>query len=129
MTKAERERADAKRMKAEAKAYVAALSPSTRRVVKQLAAIIAAQAPEATPYFSYGIPGFRSHGKALLWYAGWTHHVSLYPVTPAMKRAAGARLATFKVSKGTLQFPLDTALPVSFISKLVRARVAEVRTA
>jgi uncharacterized protein YdhG (YjbR/CyaY superfamily) len=107
--------------------YLAAQSPDSRRVLKTLRTTIRAAAPKAVEHFSYGIPGFRLDGKTLIWYAGWKSHSSLYPVTASIKRANAAQLKKYKLGKGTLQLPLDEALPLALVRKIVRARVREVR--
>ena len=69
---------------AQIRAYHASLSPEARRVLKALQADVRAAAPVAKPAFSYRIPAFALDGRILIWCAGWTKHVSLYPVTKAM---------------------------------------------
>ena len=119
--------ANARAVAAALRSYFAALPPDSRRRLKALGAIIKSAAPGAVAAFSYRIPGFRLNDHALLSYAAWTHHVSLYPVTSGMKRAGGAQLRRFVVSKGTIRFPLSEPLPEALVTKLVKARVAEGR--
>jgi uncharacterized protein YdhG (YjbR/CyaY superfamily) len=111
---------------AQVRTYLAALPPAPRKALKQLAATIRATAPGAEDAFSYRIPAFRLGGRPLVWYAGWKEHVSLYPVTPAMRRAGASTLARYQTSTGTVRFPLTHPLPLAFVRKLVRARVAEI---
>ena len=85
--------------------------------------------PGAVEVFSYRIPGFRLNGKALVWYAAFKEHLSLYPMTGAIRRAHARALKGYKMSTGTVQFPLDRPLPIPLITKLIRARAAEVRPA
>ncbi len=109
------------------RSYFAAQPPAQRAVLKKLRDTIRAAAPGAAENFSYGIPGFRLDDKTLVWYAAWKNHTSLYPITPGMKRANEAELEDYETSKGTVRFPLDEPLPVAFVRRLVKARVAEIR--
>ena len=111
----------------ELRSYFAALPPDARRRLKELGALIKRNAPRAVAAFSYRIPAFRLDDRVLLWYAAWTHHVSLYPISARMKRAGGAQLDRFAVSKGTIRFSLAGPLPSALVKKLVKARIAEVR--
>ena len=56
---------------------------------------------KAEEAFSYSMPAFRFNGRILMWYAGWKAHVSMYPLTPAIRRAHAVYLARYETSKGT----------------------------
>ena len=113
--------------KSEIRAYIAALPPDTRRIIKMIRATIVASAPAATEHFSYGIPGFRFDGKPLMWYAGWKQHVGMYPMTATVKRANATGLIGYEVSKGTVRFPLAKPPSAALIKRLIQTRVAEIR--
>ena len=109
------------------RAYLAAQPPAARAVLKKMRETIRAVAPDAVDSFSYRIPGAKLDGKALVWYAGFKHHTSLYPIGDAIRKRFARELDGYETSKGTVRFPLDKPLAVGLVKRLVKARVEEVR--
>lgn len=114
--------------KAQVRAYLDEMPPKARAALKKIRATILAAAPGAEENFSYRMPAFRLNGRALVWYAGFKNHCSLYPMTGAIRRRLARDLAGYEMSTGTVRLPLTKPVPVGLVKKLVRARVAEVRT-
>ena len=111
----------------EVRAYLASLSPAARREVQKIRAAIRALAPGAVESPAYGILGYKLEGRPLVYCAGFKEHTSLYPITPAVRKACGEDVGGYAASKGTIRFPLGEPIPLALIRKVIRVRVAEER--
>lgn len=80
-------------------------------------------APMAEEVISYRIPTFRFNGN-LVHFAAFTHHIGFYPTSSGIA-AFKSELKPYKSSRGSVQFPLDQALPLKLVAKIVRFRVKE----
>lgn len=106
-------------------AYLAAVPEPARSTLEKMRALIRSTAPaEATEAIGYGMPTFRYKG-ALVAYAAFKHHCSLFPMNASLVEAFKEELKEYKTSKGTIQFTVDKPLPAALVKKLVKARVAE----
>ena len=104
--------------------YLAGIPETSRKTFDTLRAAVRQAAPkDAVEVLSYGIVALKTD-TVLVWYAAFAQHCSLFPKASVLA-AFRDELKGYKVSKGTVQFPLDRALPVALVKKLVRARVAE----
>lgn len=101
--------------------YIAAHPADVQARLQQVRQTIQAAAPEATEAISYQIPTFKLHGN-LIHFAAFQHHIGLYPGTAAIG-AFQVDLQGYRTSKGTIQLPLDRALPLDLIERIVRFRV------
>lgn len=104
--------------------YIESFPAEVQALLKKLRTVMKSAMPNATEGMSYGIPTFYLQGKYVVYFAGFKHHLSVYPATtPAVDKVPG--LAAFKVSTGTLKFPLDKPIPFDLIKKFVEYRVQE----
>jgi uncharacterized protein YdhG (YjbR/CyaY superfamily) len=110
-------------------AYIASFPPDTRRTLEAVRGRILAAAPGTEEKISYDIPTYRLNGERVVYFAGWKHHISVYPI-PAADTELDAALAPYKAARGTLRFPLDKPIPLDLISTVATTLLehARVRT-
>jgi uncharacterized protein YdhG (YjbR/CyaY superfamily) len=108
-------------------AYMKTLTLEARRRLEKLRATILAAAPGAVEGFSYGVPAIRVGDKAVVCYAAAKAHYSLFPMSGGVMKTFASDLKPFDVSKGTIRFPMDKALPVRLVRRIVKARLIELR--
>ena len=82
--------------------------------------------PGAAEVISYQIPAYKLNGRAVLYFAGWRRHYSLYPATDHVVAAFKDALAPYEVNKGTIRFPLSEPVPVQLIEGIAKFRAKEV---
>jgi uncharacterized protein YdhG (YjbR/CyaY superfamily) len=104
--------------------YIHTFPEDVQTILKQVRKTIKAAAPKAEEKISYGIPTFTLNGKYLIYFAGWKHHISIYPI-PVGDEAFNQEIAPYVAGKGTLKFPIDKPMPLKLITKMVKLKVAE----
>jgi uncharacterized protein YdhG (YjbR/CyaY superfamily) len=105
--------------------YLAGVPEPARSTLNRVrAAIRSAVPPEATEAIGYRMPTFRYKG-ALLGFAAFSNHCSLFPMSLSVMEAFKNELKDFDTSKGTIRFPVDKPLSAALVKKLVKARIAE----
>ena len=105
--------------------YLAALTPEQRAWIDELRATIREVLPDADEVISYQIVAYKVGGKAVVWYAAFGDHYSLYPATDTLRAALGDRIKPHLSGKGTLRFAPDQAVPRDLVREIVRVRLAE----
>jgi len=107
--------------------YVRSFPPEVQRVLEQVRAAARRAAPGAQETISYQIPTLTLDGRNLVHFAGWAHHVSVYPVPEGSSAADPAfddSIAPYRSGRSTAKFPLDAPLPDELVERLVRLLVA-----
>ena len=106
--------------------YLAAQPEAMQRILERVRRTIRKALPGAEEAISYGIPAYKLHGRAVLYFAGWKKHYSLYPCTDRIAAAFKDGLAPYEVSKGTIRFPFSRSVPVTLIEGIATFRAKEV---
>lgn len=107
-------------------AYLATLPDDMRDALENLRRTIQAAAPDAIEAISYGAPAFEYRGRPLVAYRAAKAHCAFYPMNPAVIEAHRDELRAYDTAKGTIRFTPEAPLPDALVTKLVKARVAEV---
>ena len=105
--------------------YIAAQPDAVQAVLGLVRSAIRKAMPEAEEVISYKIPTYKLNGRAVLYFAGWKQHYSLYPASVPLVAAFEDELASYKVDKGTIRFPLAEPVPVKLIERIAKFRAQE----
>jgi uncharacterized protein YdhG (YjbR/CyaY superfamily) len=105
-------------------AYVATLPKDVQVILEKIRQTIRKAAPGAVETISYQIPTFKLNGKNLVHFAAWKDHIGFY-ATPSGNAAFKKELSHYKVTKGSIQFPLEEPIPYDLVTKIVLFRVKE----
>ena len=77
--------------------YLASQTPAARQALRTVRSSLRKALPKAKESISYQIPTYKLDGRALIYFAGWKEHYSLYPATPDL--TAGAAASTRAMSR------------------------------
>ncbi|MGE5498776.1 MAG: iron chaperone [Syntrophothermus sp.] len=104
--------------------YISVFPEETKKMLEKLRKAIKQAAPKAEEVISYNMPALKFHG-ILVYYAAHTSHIGFYPGSAAVQDQFKKELAAYKTSKGTVQFPAGTQIPVTLVKNIVRFRVSQ----
>jgi uncharacterized protein YdhG (YjbR/CyaY superfamily) len=105
--------------------YLAKLPPQQGAALDRLRRQLDRLLPDADETISYGMPAFKIGDRAVVWFAGWKGHCSIYPLTDSFLRSHADALKGFRRTKGSIHFRADAPLPEDVVEELVRARLAD----
>jgi uncharacterized protein YdhG (YjbR/CyaY superfamily) len=105
--------------------YIATHPEDVQAVLQRVRGAIRRALPGAEEAISYQIPTYKQYGGAVLYFAGWKQHYSLYPATDRLVEAFKDELAPYTVNKGTIRFPLSKPVPVKLIERIAKFRAKE----
>lgn len=103
--------------------YINSQPAEIQVLLQQIRSAIKDVAPDAEEVISYQMPAFKQ-GSVLVWYAAFKNHIGFFPKTSVMTEFKD-KLAPYKTSKGTIQFPYDKPLPLDLIKEIVQFRLKE----
>lgn len=101
-------------------AYIAAQPASSRPTLRRVRVAIRKAVPRAKEGIDYDMPAYRFPEGGAVYFAGWTKHWAMYPVTPALVEAFGAALAPYDVEKSAIRFSLTKPVPVGLVARIAK---------
>ena len=105
--------------------YIAAQPKAVQPILRKIRAILKKALPQAEEVISYQMPAFRLSNGVVVYFAVFKHHWSLFPAVGGAAEAMKEELAPYRVSKGTLRFPLDGPVPVRLLTRFAKLRAKE----
>ena len=108
-------------------AYLAGVAPQFRPLLRSVRRTIRAAAPKAAESISYGIPTYKQDGQRLIYFSAAAKHCAIHMVRKA-DLAEAVRLG-FGIGRGSIRFTPDRPLPARLVTRIVKARLAEIRSA
>ncbi|MFC7848472.1 iron chaperone [Arthrobacter sp. NPDC057388] len=106
--------------------YIAQFPADVQEILQEIRRRCRDAVPGSGEMISYGIPTVTLDGKYVVYFAGWSHHISVYPA-PSGDDAFRADIAPFLAGKGTLKFPLGKPVPYGLIERTAALLAAERR--
>lgn len=107
--------------------YIQTFPSKVQIILEKLRRTIHEASPEGVEAISYQMPTFKLKGKNLVHFAAYEHHIGFYPIPSGIK-AFQKELSAYKQGKGSVQFPLDQAIPYDLIRKIVIFRTEEIKS-
>jgi uncharacterized protein YdhG (YjbR/CyaY superfamily) len=105
--------------------YIASQPEVVRALLGPVRSAIRKAVPRAEESISYNIPTYKLDGRAMLYFAAWKKHFSIYPASTRMVDEFKTELAPYEVEKGTIRFPLTEPAPVKLIARIAKFRARE----
>lgn len=103
--------------------YIKGQPKEAQKKLREMQLAVRKCAPGAVEGIRWSMPAF-SYKRILVMFAGFKHHIGLYPTAAAVK-AFEKNLTKYKHAKGSVQFPLDKPLPIALIKKITKFRVKQ----
>ena len=109
----------------EVTAYIEAQAEPKRSTLLAVRESILEIEPSLEQVIAWNTPQFKFNGKYAIGFAAFKNHLTFSPQSPDVLTAHAKDLEDFVVSKSSFQFGVDEPLSIELLTKLVKARLAE----
>jgi uncharacterized protein YdhG (YjbR/CyaY superfamily) len=100
--------------------YIQSFPKDVQVVLEQVRATIHTALPGAAEKISYNIPAITLDYRAVVQFAGWKQHISIYPA-PDGGDDLERSIARYRSDRSTLKFPLREAIPYDLVARIATA--------
>lgn len=104
--------------------YILQFPKDVQDILRKIRKLITDNAPEAEELMAYGMPGYKTNKRPLVYFAAFKNHIGFY-ATPSGHSEFSEALSTYKQGKGSVQFPLDQPIPYELVERIVKFRLTE----
>ena len=98
--------------------YIERQPEDVQPYLRQINSAVKAALPDAVEKISWSMPTYWKK-RNLIQFAAFKKHIGLYPGPEAVEAFAGS-LKEYKTSKGAIQLPYDTPLPVGLVAEIAK---------
>lgn len=106
--------------------YIDSFPKEVQIILKSLRTTVKKVAPKAEESISYGMPAYKLNSKPIVYFAAFKNHIGFY-ATPSAHIKFIKELSKYKQGKGSVQFPLNNALPISLITRMIKFKKAQIK--
>lgn len=108
--------------------YIAAHPKDVQTTLRRVRSAIRKALPAAEEVISYQIAAYKLHGSAVIYFAGFKQHYSIFPGNARLIAAFKDDLAPYEYNnKGTIRFPLGKPVPVGLIARMAKFLAKEAK--
>ncbi|WP_456787094.1 iron chaperone [Cellulomonas sp. P5_C5] len=104
--------------------YIATFPDDVRPILTEVAEALRRALPGAEERIRYGMPAFMLDDRYALHFAGWKHHVGLYPVAP-LEAGLEAEVAPYRAAKDTVKLLYKDPVPTALVERIAVALRAQ----
>lgn len=104
--------------------YIARFPDEVQKSLEKIRGLIFKLAPEVEESMAYNMPAYKLNKKPLVYFAAFKNHIGFY-ATPTGHEAFASQLSKYKQGRGSVQFPLNQAIPFELIEEIVAFRIEE----
>jgi uncharacterized protein YdhG (YjbR/CyaY superfamily) len=107
--------------------YLSGVEEPKRSTLEALRRPILEIVPDAEQVISYRVPAFKVRVKTVAGFAAFQNHLSYLPFSGFVLPQLADELNGYTMTRSALHVPIDRPLPKTLVTKLVAARLSEIR--